>query len=247
MATEYKVKVSITYGETIDDTEIIEAVLTIDHYHGPITSMWDFAKVSIPLMQFGTIGRIWRHRECQTDILQDYGDFVHRVLTECSDKVMAHIGEYIDLRTLHLDVLELLIDECGHEWWADNSEWWAEYEKDIVIKAQSNLNLMRDIVNAARNQHAGQRAINGKPGYVYLLKSVSGHWKIGRSGNPNNRLKTFGIQLPFEVEFEHLIQTCDMSKSEATLHAQFASKRVNGEWFNLSPDDVAYIKSIVSM
>lgn len=81
-------------------------------------------------------------------------------------------------------------------------------------------------------------------GYVYLLKSVTGFWKIGRTVNPKDRLKTFGVKLPFEVEYEHLIPCRDHIELERSLHKQFADKRVNGEWFDLSPEDIAVIKSI---
>jgi len=81
-------------------------------------------------------------------------------------------------------------------------------------------------------------------GYVYLLCSPSGYYKIGRSKNPHSRKATFDVKLPFEVEFEHIIKTDDMIALEEQLHSRFALNRVNGEWFNLSTDDVAYIKSM---
>jgi hypothetical protein len=83
-----------------------------------------------------------------------------------------------------------------------------------------------------------------KPGYVYLIKSPSGHYKIGRAIDPHDRVRTFGVQLPFEVEIIALIQTDDYVRLEKSLHAYFESQRVNGEWFNLSPADVEYIKSL---
>jgi hypothetical protein len=82
------------------------------------------------------------------------------------------------------------------------------------------------------------------PGYVYLLQSPTKYRKIGKTKNPNNRLKTFSVKLPFEVEYEALIQTNNMSQLEVDLHNLFASKRVNGEWFDLSPEDVEYIKGL---
>lgn len=81
-------------------------------------------------------------------------------------------------------------------------------------------------------------------GYVYLLQSPTGHYKIGCTSNPHNRAKTFGIQLPFEVEFLALIYFEDMYALEAEMHEEFAHKRVNGEWFALDDADVEYIKSM---
>lgn len=81
-------------------------------------------------------------------------------------------------------------------------------------------------------------------GYIYLLQSSTGAYKIGRTKNPDNRLATFGVLLPFEVEYACLIATEDMHSLERSLHGMFASQRINGEWFALSPADVDYIKGL---
>ena len=83
-----------------------------------------------------------------------------------------------------------------------------------------------------------------RAGYVYLLKSEVGHYKIGCTNNPQNRLKTFGVKLPFRVEFVCLIKTDDMEIKETELHDRFQSNRLDGEWFNLSPDNVQFIKTM---
>lgn len=83
-----------------------------------------------------------------------------------------------------------------------------------------------------------------KDGYVYLVQSPTGAYKIGRTMNPQNRLKTFHVKLPFEVDFVALIPTEDSWKLESELHGKFYKKRIRGEWFNLSPEDVEYIKSL---
>lgn len=85
-----------------------------------------------------------------------------------------------------------------------------------------------------------------KAGFVYLIQSISGAYKIGRTVNPNNRMATFTVKLPFEVEYVCVIQCEDMYSLERQLHTQFANKRVNGEWFNLSPEDVEYIKGLAT-
>lgn len=86
-----------------------------------------------------------------------------------------------------------------------------------------------------------------QPGYVYLIKSSTGYWKIGHSKTPENRMKTFGVMLPFEVEYEHLIPTTNMFMAETILHTKFSDKRVRGEWFSLTDDDVIAIKAIERM
>jgi hypothetical protein len=83
-------------------------------------------------------------------------------------------------------------------------------------------------------------------GYVYLLRTAHDVtlFKIGRTSNPDNRIKTFNVKLPFQVEYEHLIPTVDMYALESELHQRFASQRLEGEFFRLSSEDVQYIKSL---
>lgn len=99
-----------------------------------------------------------------------------------------------------------------------------------------------------KRQHAERNELKKNPpqkhGYVYLIQSISQHYKIGRTRNPKDRLRTFNVKLPFEVDFIAVIRTKDMFSLEAELHQRFGDKRINGEWFDLSPDDVAYIKNL---
>jgi len=83
-------------------------------------------------------------------------------------------------------------------------------------------------------------------GYVYLLKSSSGHYKIGRTANPNDRLHTFEVKLPFEVEYAHVIPCYNMYKLETDLQKLFSLKRINGEWYKLDRADVKWIKGLPS-
>lgn len=90
------------------------------------------------------------------------------------------------------------------------------------------------------------KQVKSVKGFVYLLKSNEHPdvYKIGRSVNPTNRAKTFGVKLPFPVEFDCLISTPDMYALEAELHTRFAAQRLDGEWFRLSDDDVSYIRRL---
>lgn len=83
-------------------------------------------------------------------------------------------------------------------------------------------------------------------GYVYLVQSPTGSYKIGRTKDPDNRMKTFSVKLPFEVDYVCVIETGDMYALERNLHQQYATKRVNGEWFMLDTTDVNFIKSLVA-
>jgi Meiotically up-regulated gene 113 len=49
-------------------------------------------------------------------------------------------------------------------------------------------------------------------------------------------------RMPHEVTLIHSIETDDMVGLEALLHERYADKRMNGEWFALSDEDVNEIK-----
>lgn len=81
-------------------------------------------------------------------------------------------------------------------------------------------------------------------GYVYLIKSNVGHYKIGLTVQPVTRLARLDVTLPFDIEVLHLIHTDDLRRAEKQLHQTYAVKRVRGEWFALSESDVMAIMDI---
>lgn len=83
-------------------------------------------------------------------------------------------------------------------------------------------------------------------GYVYLLKDVeiSQRYKIGYTRNPSQRLKRFDVVLPFKTKLISLIKAQNARLLENWLHKRFASSRREGEWFDLSDDDVANLQNL---
>ena len=81
-------------------------------------------------------------------------------------------------------------------------------------------------------------------GWVYIIKSDSGHYKIGKARRPDKRAGSFSLQLPFKIEVIHIIECEDYTLTERTLHWLFDKHRVNGEWFTLSPKMVEWIAEI---
>ena len=92
-----------------------------------------------------------------------------------------------------------------------------------------------------------------RAGYVYLVKGPKGFYKIGHTKDPRDRYQTFKLNLPFDVEYLHLIICADRFLIEKRLHSVFSHCRVKDdkgkdtEWFILTFDDIAIIKSIKEM
>lgn len=78
-------------------------------------------------------------------------------------------------------------------------------------------------------------------GEVYLYKSGR-YYKIGKTNDTVRRGAELRIQLPERVNLIHSIKTDDPSGIEAYWHKRFESKRMQGEWFDLSSAEIKAFK-----
>lgn len=87
--------------------------------------------------------------------------------------------------------------------------------------------------------------LQGKaPGYVYFVQEyMNGSFKIGKTKNLEKRMNVFGVKLPFENKLIFLIKTGNHHQTEAAFHKHFSAKRLEGEWFALNKEDLAWIKA----
>ena len=90
-------------------------------------------------------------------------------------------------------------------------------------------------------QNVSEKTSHQEDGCVYLIKSGR-FYKIGRANSAGRREYELSIQLPEKAKTIHVIRTDDPCGIEAYWHGRFALKRKNGEWFELSVEDIAIFK-----
>ncbi len=106
---------------------------------------------------------------------------------------------------------------------------------DVVAMCDAQLT-----VNGARDDEDQKPA---SVGFVYLMQHGSKReYKIGRTNNAIRREGELGIELPHGAQPVHVIETDDPAGIESYWHRRFEAKRLKGEWFALSADDVRAFK-----
>jgi len=106
---------------------------------------------------------------------------------------------------------------------------------DLILLLQNDL---AELSKATKSDYEIDVSVaDVQAGFVYLMKSGR-YYKIGKTNSLDRRRYEIGLQLPEGVDPIHSIETDDPSGIEAYWHNRFKAKRLNGEWFDLSPVDV---------
>ena len=73
--------------------------------------------------------------------------------------------------------------------------------------------------------------------YIYLLTNGT-YYKIGKSKNPENRIKQLNSGSSEKIELIYKFRSPEYYHTiEIALHNFFSNKRVNSEWFELTPKE----------
>lgn len=78
---------------------------------------------------------------------------------------------------------------------------------------------------------------------VYFVRAATGHIKIGRSADPELRLRDLQLGSPVRLVLVGTIATSP-EDTEARLHHRFSAAREHGEWFRPVPELLTFIQSL---
>lgn len=81
-------------------------------------------------------------------------------------------------------------------------------------------------------------------GFVYLAYCETGHYKIGRSKNPGDRIRHFDTQMPVEVTTIHTFPAESYRYAEEELQSECTEFHEKGEWYSLPQKYVDAIKRV---
>jgi predicted GIY-YIG superfamily endonuclease len=75
--------------------------------------------------------------------------------------------------------------------------------------------------------------------YVYLISDTNSYsYKIGVSNNPEKRIKSLQTGNDNKLKIIHKVQCQYYNDVETALHNSYQFFKINGEWFELTDDDV---------
>ncbi|MCW5640959.1 MAG: GIY-YIG nuclease family protein [Rhodoferax sp.] len=133
------------------------------------------------------------------------------------------------------------------------NELWTEHFEGLELRDHSPTQRRPVGPRASRSSNISPERLNpieviGEPtsgtkaGVVYVLKSAYGY-KVGRTRNVPARMRAFGVHLPIIYTIPLCAWFDDCHEAETRYHQIFASKRINGEWFDLTEQDLHQIRS----
>ena len=133
---------------------------------------------------------------------------------------------------------ELLPNSSGYQYWRkDFFKFAAAPTKRYGLKQH-----FEELNNFDDNGGITKPPSSNSSGYVYIIESEYGY-KIGKTKSLKNRSQLFGVKMPFDFSFIYTFFSEKFSTLEVDLHCKFANKRINGEWFQLTKDELQEIES----
>lgn len=177
-------------------------------------------------------------------------------------KIMAQIQDYIIMSEFHFTqinptskmeqlphIVDLLRDHVhgGNELFSKASVVSVEIRdklsgviskyNELLDQALSRLTLL---TKAKGWEEERLRRRRNQIGYIYILKSGHGY-KIGKSANYKKRTADIIGSMPFKCDVFLVIKMKGYHYAEPEIHALVSGVKINGEWFDLSSNDICEV------
>lgn len=81
-------------------------------------------------------------------------------------------------------------------------------------------------------------------GYIYIIE-IDGYFKIGRTKDIKKRLVSIKTSNANKEKVVLLLEVPYYKSAEKLLHFKFRRKRIKGEWFSLTKEDIEDIRNIL--
>ena len=123
---------------------------------------------------------------------------------------------------------------------------WITFKKEVdKFYGHTRDKKIREINKSIRERLALQKERSRKrTGFIYLIRSNTGHYKIGRTTNLDLRIKSYSREYPIKTKVIHSFKCDDYVNIDSYLLRKFQNKQLQGEWFDLSDSDIEWIKNL---
>lgn len=120
---------------------------------------------------------------------------------------------------------------------------WGEWEVVSRLVSQFYKAIKKGEIDKYNSHCSSRGRIPGeripKTGFVYLLRSENGYYKIGRTKNIQSRLTAIQRKYPIDIKLIHFWECDDYIETEDALHRLYQDHRKGlTEWFSLPPEAV---------
>jgi hypothetical protein len=114
-----------------------------------------------------------------------------------------------------------------------------------IIKRAKNEGWTRGLAENKKGKFVLGKTVDeyDRSGYVYViyLDAPDRYYKIGMASRFDSRFSQHQCASPFDLCVAIAYFVGNMRAEESFLHNLFSEKRVRGEWFRLSADDLKYV------
>ena len=176
------------------------------------------------------------------DILYDGNDTWIRIYEK--EKITPEMYAVICKCQNIFQIISTFRDYGGFAMSASPETLWELYESDCPIVTDE----MREEAKQGLMGYPQVKYVKPEPeprkkykGHVYVIQR-DGCYKIGRTKHLEKRLKDLSALFPTPLDLICAIPSDDLIIDEKSAHARFDSKRIKGEWFDLTAEDIAWLK-----